>query len=176
MIITLIGLVILCYYFIFVGGIDFGAILNLQLTFHPSMSSHVVYIQILNDTVKEKTESFTVSLYTDIPRVKFTNQSAQIIITDDDGEPLKYHYGIHLRLHNYADAIVIGLLSTTYTVNENDGEVNIAVGVLEGSLHGEVIVSVSTSDSTATGIFVPLHLRVSVIIQPHAYASNSARS
>ena len=45
---------------------------------------------------------------------------------------------------------MIGFLNTTYTANENDGEVNIKVGVLEGLLHEEVVVSFSTSDSTAT--------------------------
>ena len=87
--------IILCY----PGGIDFIAIFDLQLTFHPNKSSNVVHVQILTDTFVEETESFIVSLYSDTPRVKFTNQSACIIIIDDDGESLEYYnYGVHLKL------------------------------------------------------------------------------
>ena len=49
-------------------------------------------------------------------------------------------------------AITIGFLSTSYTVSEADGTVRIQVGVISsGSLQRDVVVSFSTSDSTATG-------------------------
>ena len=49
--------------------------------------------------------------------------------------------------------MTIGFLSALYSVFENESHVAIQVGVLEGSLHREVTVTLSTSDSTAIGNF-----------------------
>ena len=49
--------------------------------------------------------------------------------------------------------MTIGFLSALYSVFENKSHVAIQVGVLEGSLHREVTVTLSTSDSTAIGNF-----------------------
>ena len=40
-----------------------------------------------------------------------------------------------------------------YTVSEADGRVDLRVGVLEGTLQNEVVITLSTKDSTATGKF-----------------------
>ena len=54
-----------------------------------------------------------------------------------------------------ADA-VIGFLNPPYTVSEGDGSAVLQVGVIKGSILGEVMVGLSTSDLTAVGIlFLP---------------------
>ena len=58
----------------------------------------------------------------------------------------------HNTLLTHADA-VIGFMDEQYTVSEADGRVNLRVGVLQGTLNNEVVVTLSTNDSTATGKF-----------------------
>ena len=48
-------------------------------------------------------------------------------------------------------AIVIGFLNTSYTVSENDGEANIQIGVIQGSLERPVVVRFSTNAISASG-------------------------
>ena len=45
----------------------------------------------------------------------------------------------------------IGFINSPYSVIENEKQVVIQVGVIEGSLQREVVVSFSTSDSAAIG-------------------------
>ena len=47
--------------------------------------------------------------------------------------------------------VTIGFIDSPYSVNENERQVVIQVGVIEGSLQREVVVSFSTSDSAAIG-------------------------
>ena len=47
--------------------------------------------------------------------------------------------------------VIIGFLDTSYSVLENELQVIIQVGVLEGSLQREVTVTLSISDLTAIG-------------------------
>ena len=71
-----------------VGGLDYVAILNQQLTFGPSVRSHTVYIQILDDDSFEKnTENFTVTLSTNIaPRFHLGDHLATLNISDNESE------------------------------------------------------------------------------------------
>ena len=46
---------------------------------------------------------------------------------------------------------MIGFIDEQYTVSEADGRVDLRVGVVEGILQNEVVVILSTNDSTATG-------------------------
>ena len=48
-------------------------------------------------------------------------------------------------------AVTIGFSATSYSVNECDGQVNIIIAVLKGSLKRKVAVHLSTSDVTANG-------------------------
>ena len=48
-------------------------------------------------------------------------------------------------------AVTIGFSAISYSVSECDGQVNIIVAVLKGSLKRKVVVHFSTSDVTANG-------------------------
>ena len=52
--------------------------------------------------------------------------------------------------------VTIGFLNTNYTVNESttSGVANIEIGILEGLLQREVVISFSTQDKSALGQFV----------------------
>ena len=47
--------------------------------------------------------------------------------------------------------VTIGFINAPYSVDENEGEVDIQVGVIEGSLQREVVVLFSTLDSSVRG-------------------------
>ena len=54
-----------------VGGLDYVDVLNQQLTFGPSVSSHAVHVQILDDdSLEEDIENFTATLSTNIPTLQ----------------------------------------------------------------------------------------------------------
>ena len=74
----------------YVGGLDYIAVLNQQLTFGPSVSSHTVHIQILDDdSFETNTENFTATLSTSVPRLQLGNPLA-MKIADNEGEPVLY--------------------------------------------------------------------------------------
>ena len=70
-------------------GLDYLAIPNQPLTFDPSVRSHVVHVEILDDVRFEKdVENFTATLSTDnvIPRFHLGVQLATVNITDNESE------------------------------------------------------------------------------------------
>ena len=69
---------------------------------------------------------------------------------------------MHIFLIDHPAAITIGFLSTTNTtVSESDGQVNIIIGVILGSLQTDVVAYVSVSDLTTTGM---RHLLIKVLL------------
>ena len=48
-------------------------------------------------------------------------------------------------------AVIIGFLNTSYNVHESDGEVNLRIGTLNGSLQIELFFIFSFMDSEAVG-------------------------
>ena len=62
------------------------------MTFTPGQMEAVVRIPILDDSVQEDTEMFTVMLSTNEPNLMFGADIATVTITDDDGkELLSFH-------------------------------------------------------------------------------------
>ena len=53
----------------------------------------------------------------------------------------------------FVDAI-IGFIDAPYTVSEGDDSALLQVGLIEGSIQGEVIIALSTNDSTAVGMSI----------------------
>ena len=58
------------------------------MTFTPGQMEAVVRIPILDDSVQEDTEMFTVMLSTNEPNLMFGADIATVTITDDDGKEL----------------------------------------------------------------------------------------
>ena len=74
-----------------VGGLDYVDVLNQQLTFGPSVSSHTVHVQILDDdSLEEDIESFTATLSTNIPTLQCGDQLATVNISDNESESLYF--------------------------------------------------------------------------------------
>ena len=53
---------------------------------------------------------------------------------------------------------IIGFIDAPYTVSEGDGSALLQIGLIEGSIQGEVIVVLSTNDSTAIGKLIIIAL------------------
>ena len=60
--------------------------------------------------------------------------------------------------------VIIGFIDSPYSVSENDGNVVLQVGLIEGSLQGQVVVSLSTSDLSAVGKLVSCISRLIAMI------------
>ena len=50
--------------------------------------------------------------------------------------------------------VVIGFIDAPYTASEGDDSVLLQVGLIEGSIQGEVIIALSTIDTTAVGMSI----------------------
>lgn len=55
---------------------------------------------------------------------------------------------ISLHLVNFS-AVTIGFLETTYNVSEDVGLAQLRVGIINGSLDTEIVISLATADDTA---------------------------
>ena len=76
-----------------VGGLDYVAILNQRLTFGPSVSSHTVDVQILDDdSLEENIENFTATLSTNTPTLQLGDQLATVNISDNESKSLYIVY------------------------------------------------------------------------------------
>lgn len=70
--------------------------------------------------------------------------------------PNRYHHGSSYDFHYVFLIIVadvtIGFIDSIYSVFENESMLVIQIGLLEGSLQREVIITLSTADLTAVGM------------------------
>ena len=70
---------------------DYVDVLNEQLTFGPSVSSHTVHVQILDDhSLEEDIENFTATPSTNIPTLHCGDQLATVNISDSESESLYF--------------------------------------------------------------------------------------
>jgi len=120
------------------AGSDFTLTTNV-LTFDTNVVSQSIVIPILNDTVVESTEAFTLQLYTPAGEASLagTNTSATITITDDDST---------LQFSAAAGSVVESVGGITLTV-VRAGTLNSTVTVPFGTTNGTAFAG---SDYTAT--------------------------
>ena len=67
-----------------------------QLTFSPTTSEMCIVIAIVNDSILENDEEFTVQLQTADEAVILDPQSSVVIISNDDGMKLALFPGLHI--------------------------------------------------------------------------------
>jgi hypothetical protein len=89
---------------------------------------------IEDDSVLEETETLTVSLsLTGAPNsVQTARHAATIVITNDD-------------------ELTVGFTTSSYTVSETEGEVEVCVGVVGGQLGTDITLQLDTHSGTAVG-------------------------
>ena len=142
------------------GGADYeefsAEAFDVFLAFEDDTRRQSFDVTIIDDELFENTEDFDLELRFD-PFVRppsgviLRPNVSTICILDDDGND--YSQSIHVPYFDnmqYTE-VIIGFINPPYSVIENEGQVVIRVGVIEGSLRREVVVSFSTSDNTAIG-------------------------
>ena len=116
-------------------------------------------VEIFNDELFENVEVFELELRFDpfLPggppsAVTLDPGVATVYIQDNDSNYVlsTVLYNILYCSTNLADA-TIDFINAPYSVVENEGEVDIQVGVIQGSPQREVVVLFSTLDSSARG-------------------------
>ena len=97
----------------------------------PAMATSVTFtIPIVDDSVVEQAEAFTVVLSSDSAGVSFNPTVATVRIIDND--------------------IVLGFEPAVYTVDEDSGTVELTVEVIDGVLTEDVTLTYTTTDGGAT--------------------------
>ena len=109
---------------------DYARLFTTQ--FEPSDgNTHCVDIAIIDDSLVERNETFTLALISNDSAVSLTSQSATVVIIDND-------------------QAMFGFVHNTYTVNEGGGQGEIAIQLLGGqSLEREIFVHLESSDGSA---------------------------
>ena len=100
------------------------------LTFTGTIGEDCSTISILNDSVVERNETFSVQLSTSSAALDITQNSAIVTIIDDD-------------------AVIIGWSTLSYGVDENDALVTACAEIIQGEIARPVIVFYSTMDGSA---------------------------
>ena len=130
--------------------------------FDGATRSRTITIHIRNDMVVENQfELFYIYLwnYYSDSAVMLDPATAIVTIEDDDSE-LSLHSakGLHVKwydnLFNSSTSVVTIGFNGTYSVREGAGGISIVVLVLMNSLARDVVVTLSTQDVTAQGVFV----------------------
>lgn len=119
-----------------VAGMDYTTTSEVVM-FSSTVMRQCVTVPILDDSVSENPELFTVTLSSDDPDVSSTVPTTNVLITDDD-------------------SVTVGIEMETYSSSEGDGVVEVCVVVVTGTLDREISVSLATSPGSAQGILSKL--------------------
>ena len=114
---------------------------------------------IRNDMVVENQfEFFRIYLRNYDSAVVFDGATASVTIEDDDSElSLQSAKCLHVKWYDnfFSSTLVVTIgFNETYSVREDAGSISIVVLVLMNSLARDVVVTLSTEDDTAQGVFV----------------------
>ena len=140
---------------------DYGYYSTSRLYFDGATRSRTITFYIQNDMVVENQfELFYIYLWNSYSdsAVMLDPATAIVTIEDDDSE-LSLHSakGLHVKWYdffNFSTLVVTIGFNGTYSVREGAGGISIVVLVLMNSLARNVVVTLSTQDVTAQGVFV----------------------
>ena len=121
---------------------DYGSV-SIDINFEPSPTNSTLCetISLFLDTVVEPLEVFTVEISTTDADVVVQSQPATVAIQDES-------------------TVDIEFAANLYSVREIDGSVQVCAELSGGTLQRSILVTLTTLDSTATGI---LYLYISLV-------------
>ena len=119
-----------------VAGTDYTTTSEIVM-FRSTMMRQCITVPILDDSISEDPEIFTVTISSDDPDVSSTVPTTNVVITDDD-------------------SVTVEIEMETYTSDEGDGVVEVCVVVVAGTLNRKISVSLATSPGTAQGMCVAM--------------------
>ncbi len=109
---------------------DFVSLTSTTLTLTGTDGENCSTISILDDSMVERNETFSVQLSTSNTAVDITQNSAMVTIVDDD-------------------AVTVGWSTLSYGVDENDALVTVCAEIIQGEIARPVIIFYSTMDGSA---------------------------
>ena len=144
--------------FIYPASSDYTT-LTRSLVLNGATRSQTVTIPIRDDMVVENQfELFSINLSTSDFAVMLDPVSATVTVEDNDSElspqQTKVCICTKMSISSIPTSVVTIGFNATYSVREDAGSISITVFVLMNSLAKDVIVTLSTLDDTARGVFV----------------------
>lgn len=130
-------------------GSDFNGT-ETELQFTPALQTNCIDIGIVDDTIVEGTEVFTVTVSSTDP-VGFSSDSVIVSIIDNQDSTLHYPCAVNC-VCNFSlshSGVIVGFLDSSYNVSE--GSIHSVCVELSGTLQRNVIVSVTIYGTSATG-------------------------
>jgi hypothetical protein len=109
---------------------DFVSLTSTTLTLTGTDGENCSTISILDDSMVERNETFSVQLSTSNTAVDITQTSVMVTVIDDD-------------------AVTVGWSTPSYAVDESDALVTLCVEIIQGEIARPVIIFYSTIDSSA---------------------------
>ena len=124
-----------------------------MVTFSDGQSSASVSVPITNDNVIEASEMFSGSLSAVTENVDIRSDTANVTVMDDDGKLMSILCYIRCgSMYPIFLLVIVSFDPTSYTVTEGiDGTAELML-VRSGNLNREVVVSVTTTSGTASGM------------------------
>ena len=115
-------------------------------------------IPIVDDTILENDEVFSVQLSTLDPDVNLTPSTATVTIEDDDSELYNLsHYFTFCNFVFFYTDVTVGLQQSAYEIIEELSPLEVCT-VLSEVTERTVVVTLSTVPRTAQGLFIFLHV------------------
>ena len=142
------------YVLMHAAGMDYAPV-SRNLTFNADFTIQVVEVPIVDDHIVEHSEIINLTLVSTDSAVILNPSTSTITIKDVDSKWLCKDYILQLCKHQcnvftFTTLVVtIGFNKTAYSANEDAGNVSITLSVRTGTLHRDVIVTLSTISGTA---------------------------
>ena len=143
---------------IYPGSSDYS-VTPRTLTFNGATESQTVTVFIRDDMlVENQFESHSINLRTYDSAVILKTRTARVTIEDNDSKwLLQLTKCLHVNqniIHNFFPTLVVTIgFRDTYSVREDSGSISFVVSILRNSLARNAVVTFSTLDITARGMF-----------------------
>ena len=113
-----------------IAGDDFVPVISATLTLTGADGEDCTIISVLNDTVVERNETFSVQLSTSNAALDITQNSAIVTIIDDD-------------------MVTVGWSTLSYEVDESSALASVCAEIIQGEIARPIVVFYSTVDGPA---------------------------
>ena len=143
------------------AGMDYAPV-SRSLTFNAAVITQVVEVPIIDDHIDEQSEIINLTLVSADSAVILNPSTSTITIKDVESKWLCKDYlllnpstqCIHICKHNCSNLLTTSVVTirfpeAAYPVSEDAGNVSVTVSVQNGTLDRDVIVTLSTINSTA---------------------------
>ncbi len=104
-----------------------------EVTFSSTVMRRCISVPILDDSISEDMEPFTVTFTSEDTDVTTVTSTVNVFIIDDD-------------------SVTVGIEREVYSSSEDRGFTEVCVVLLEGELNREIVLSLATSPGTAEGM------------------------